>query len=241
MQQNRDFKGIWIDKSIWFDKRLNALEKVIFAEIDSLDTEENGCFASNEYLADFCQCSTTKVSLAISKLIDFGYIYVYSFDGRHRVLKSRLSKNERQTFKNCKADIEDFNANNINNNKDINKKDNKYIAEQVLFYLNKKANKRFKAIPTNLKFILGRLKDYSEDDLKAVIDKKVAEWKGTEMETYLRPETLFNATKFESYVNAPLNKPNKVGYDNSQHFECERQYEKSDYDYLMDNIDDIDF
>lgn len=155
---------------------------------------------------------------------------------RHRELtekkKEMLHSNTNVTMCNTEKDID----------KDIEKdKDNKYIAEQVLFYLNEKANKRFKAIPTNLKFILGRLKDYSEDDLKAVIDKKVAEWKGTEMETYLRPETLFNATKFECYVNAPLNKPNRVGYDNSQHFECERKYEKSDIDYLMDNIDDIEF
>ena len=36
---NRDFKGVWIPKEIWLRKDLNALDKMIFAEIDSLDNE----------------------------------------------------------------------------------------------------------------------------------------------------------------------------------------------------------
>ena len=65
---------------------------------------EKGCFASNKHIADFCQCSETKVSTAISKLVELGYLYVESFDGRMRILKSRLSNFERQTLKNCMAD-----------------------------------------------------------------------------------------------------------------------------------------
>ena len=100
MEENkRNFKGVWIPKEVWLDNRLTALDKIILIEIDSLNFEDKGCFASNEYLADFCQCSTTKVSLAISKLIKYDYISLEKFNGRQRELKSRLSKNERQTFK----------------------------------------------------------------------------------------------------------------------------------------------
>ena len=91
----RDFKGIWIPKEIWLDDRLTALEKVILAEIDSLDADEyGGCIASNEYLAEFCKCSTNKVALAVSKLKELGYIELVSFDGRTRKLKSRLRENK---------------------------------------------------------------------------------------------------------------------------------------------------
>jgi hypothetical protein len=45
-------------------------------------------------------------------------------------------------------------------------------------------------------------KGFSLSDFQTVIDKKVSEWKGTDMEQYLRPSTLFG-TKFESYLNAP--------------------------------------
>lgn len=88
--QKRDFKGIWIPKDIWIDSRLNALEKIILVEIDSLDCADAGCWASNKYLADFCQCSERAVSRAISKLIELNYIVSASFDGRNRRLKSMI-------------------------------------------------------------------------------------------------------------------------------------------------------
>lgn len=118
MSEKRDFKGVWIPRGVWLDTRLNALEKVILTEIDSLDNGEKGCYASNEHLAEFCQCSKTKVSTAIKKLIDCGYIYVQNFDGRKRELKSRLSNFERQTIKNCKADYQNLKESNIDNNTD---------------------------------------------------------------------------------------------------------------------------
>lgn len=93
MEQERDFKGVWIPKAVWLDRRLSALDKMILTEIDSLVSEERGCFASNAYIADFCQCSEAKVTKSISLLIKLGYLYVASFNGRQRELKSCLSKN----------------------------------------------------------------------------------------------------------------------------------------------------
>lgn len=53
----------------------------------------------------------------------------------------------------------------------------------------------------NKKYINARLNEgYTVDDFYEVIDKKYDEWQGTEMEKYLRPETLFG-NKFESYLN----------------------------------------
>ena len=121
MGTSREFLGVWIPREVWLDERLNMLEKGILVEITSLDKNETGCYASNKYLANFCQCSETKVSTAISKLIELGYLYIKSFDGRQRVLKSRLSNFEGQTFKNCKADSQNLQANNIYNNTNRNK------------------------------------------------------------------------------------------------------------------------
>ena len=114
----RDFKGVWIPKEVYLDERLTALEKIIFVEIDSLDNGKDGCFASNEYLAEFCQCTQVKVSTAISKLIELGYLEKIGFDGRRRILKSRLKLSLRQTSKKFKAEINKVNSNNIDNKKD---------------------------------------------------------------------------------------------------------------------------
>lgn len=124
----RDFKGVWIPKRVFLDERLNAIEKIILIEIDSLDAEDSeGCYASNEYLANFCKCSMTKVSTSISKLIKLGYLYVSKNDGRKRYLKSRLSNSESQDFKKSEPDlpemkesnnIEEYSRDEINSNID---------------------------------------------------------------------------------------------------------------------------
>lgn len=224
----RDFKGIWISKEIWLDTRLNSLEKCILAEIDSLDSEERGCYASNDYLAEFCQCSATKVSKAISKLIELEYLFVESFDGRQRVLKSKFTKNAKQPCKICKAEMQNVQESNIDNNKS----NNILQAEEIIAYLNEKAGTRFKPVESNLKFIKARLKDYSIERLKAVIDLKVKEWRGTKMQPYLRPETLFNATKFEAYSSG-LQAPPEQGKIN------QRLYSKEDYKGMFQNVDEI--
>lgn len=130
---NRDFKGVWIPKEVWLDTRLNALDKIILVEIDSLDNGKDGCFASNKYLAEFCQCSESKVSKSISTLIEFGYVYVASFNGRQRNLRSSLSKNANLPSKIYEADSQKMLHNNINNNLTNNKmiiKNNNQLASE---------------------------------------------------------------------------------------------------------------
>lgn len=76
-------------------------------------------------------------------------------------------------------------------------------AKEIMDYLNQKTGKGYKGKPADLLKIKARLahpESHTLEDFKTVIDKKCAEWKGTHMETYLRPETLFS-TKFESYLN----------------------------------------
>lgn len=71
----RNFKGVWIPKEIWLAKDLGWSEKVLLVEIDSLDGEQ-GCFASNEYLADFFKLSKDRISRMVSSLRDKNYITV---------------------------------------------------------------------------------------------------------------------------------------------------------------------
>lgn len=86
----------------------------------------------------------------------------------------------------------------------------------VLEYLNSQIageSKRGFSIKSeaNRKFINGRLNEgYTVEDLKGVIDLKVKEWKGTDYEMYLRPETLFNPTKFQNYYVQSHKKSSKV-------------------------------
>ena len=73
---NRDFRGIWIPKEIWLNKDLSTNEKILLAEIESLGGLSNGCFASNQYLAEFFDLSKDRISKLISGLKNKGYITV---------------------------------------------------------------------------------------------------------------------------------------------------------------------
>ena len=83
--------------------------------------------------------------------------------------------------------------------------------DEIIEYLNYVCNKKYKATTdSTVKHISARLNEgYTVVDFKQVIDTKADEWKGTNMEKYLRPDTLFLPSKFESYLNQrPRVEPN---------------------------------
>jgi uncharacterized phage protein (TIGR02220 family) len=72
----------------------------------------------------------------------------------------------------------------------------------ILDYLNVKASRSYKPVKANLSLIVARLAEGSTpEECRSVIDAKVTEWAADpKMRNYLRPETLFGATKFAGYV-----------------------------------------
>ena len=76
--------------------------------------------------------------------------------------------------------------------------------EEILNYLNEKTGKKFTSrSKSSVKMIKDRLREgYVVDEFKAVIDNKVAAWgNNPDMKIYLRPETLFRPSHFDSYLN----------------------------------------
>jgi hypothetical protein len=111
----RGFKGIWIPREVWFAEDINSQEKLLWAEIDSLDTKK-GCTASNGYFAKFFDLSEWQISRYISDLKEKRYIWEEKFDGRQRILHSNLNvdpkaafgKTQRQPLKKPKAYSKDI-------------------------------------------------------------------------------------------------------------------------------------
>lgn len=75
-------------------------------------------------------------------------------------------------------------------------------AIQILDFLNRKAGRQYQAVDTNLDLITALLrKGTTVDQIHGVIAKRCARWKGDpKMEEYLRPSTLFRASKFQDYL-----------------------------------------
>ena len=94
----------------------------------------------------------------------------------------------------------------LDTTEEVKKVKNKEEIYIVVSYLNDRASASFRPTSEKTKTLIrARLREgYTVEDFKKVIDNKVAEWSGTDMQKYLRPETLFG-TKFESYLNQKTN------------------------------------
>lgn len=82
-------------------------------------------------------------------------------------------------------------------------------AGKILLHLNSRAGRSFRPVDATLRPIEARLRSgATPEQCRAVIDAKARDWRGDpKMSKFLRPETLFNPTKFESYfaeATAPL-------------------------------------
>lgn len=74
--------------------------------------------------------------------------------------------------------------------------------EEIIGYLNQIAGTHFQFdTPTTQKLIDARLKKYTVEDFRTVIDKKCKEWLNTEMEKNIKPSTLFALSHFDDYLN----------------------------------------
>ena len=222
--EERNFKGIWIPKEIWLTDELSLQEKVVLVEIDSLDDEEKGCYASNKYFAEFFKLSNGRVSQIIKQLQQKGYIDIkYNYQGKE--ITERLIRVKRppypEVFNKLNTYLENddrgikfskqgylenakennITTNNINNNNKENIKEREKI-EQIIRNLNLTLGTSYRpTTPNTVKHITARLREgYDVFDFFDVINTKYEEWKGTDMEKYLRPDTLFG-TKFENYLN----------------------------------------
>lgn len=163
----------------------------------------------------FPYMTARQIDYALQKLIDDGLIITGNYNkvAYDRTLWYAITKKGYCILQNCEMDItKTHNANNENvqpipNNKPNSFSNKKHIDKEIyniiLSYLNEKAGTNYR--PTSKAtqgHINARLAEgFSVENFYTVIDKKSAEWKGTEWEKYLRPETLFGS-KFENYLNA---------------------------------------
>ena len=103
---------------------------------------------------------------------------------------------------------------------------NQEVANEVIEYLNKVSGKRYssKTALTANQISARYHEGYTIDDMKRVIEHRWKLWKGTDMEQYFRPSTLFRPGNFENYFNslqvkrvpdkAKADTANKFGVDN---------------------------
>lgn len=89
---------------------------------------------------------------------------------------------------------------------------------KIIDYLNERIGASYRSSTKKTKALIKarQAEGFVYQDFINVIDKKAEEWMGTDMQQYLRPETLFG-TKFESYLNQKVSRsresPENSGLD----------------------------
>ena len=221
--------------------KAKGLLSVMLSLPESWDYSINGLVA-------ICKENESAINSTLKELKEFGYLRVDKLmpnqtkSGRIEYIYNIFeAPQEEQGLEKQDLENQGVEFQGVENHNQLTKKsniNNIIIAEQIITYLNEKAGTNFKPVDCNLKFITSRLKDYTEAEIKAVIDKKVKEWKGTEMQQYIRPKTLFNATNFESYING-LATVNKSTNKHSKDF-TQRQYTDEELEGIYTSLDDIE-
>jgi DNA-binding MarR family transcriptional regulator len=74
MEEKRKYKGLWIPKELLYSPKLTVNERLLLAEIDSLDSDEHGCFATNDHFSKRFSLNKKSVSRVINNLVKKGYI-----------------------------------------------------------------------------------------------------------------------------------------------------------------------
>ena len=223
------------------DLKLKGNELLIYACIYGFSQTENQVFNGGlQYLADWVNSTKQSVIKCLKSLEEKGYIIkkekyingVKSCEYYTTELNTLLNKVEYPIKQSLTGGIKQSLTNNIELDKLL---DN---IKEIVGYLNAKLCTRYSL--TNEKtqrLITARFNEnrkYTVADFKEVIDKKVKEWKGTEMEKYLRPETLFG-TKFESY----LNQKDATGRNSKIGEYMQRDYSKDDYEKMFEKATDF--
>lgn len=81
-EENRAFKGVWICAAIFLDENLTPAEKMLLAEIDSLTTDDHGCYASNAHFVKRLGVTGSRLNHVVARLTREGYIIRVCYDGR---------------------------------------------------------------------------------------------------------------------------------------------------------------
>lgn len=131
-------------------------------------------------------------SIKDKKLLTYVYDNIKDFDNLNITVKSILNKlNEYDNEK------------DNDNDNDVSYHDTYHdTSKQIIDYLNLRIGSNYKySTKKTQDLIKARLNEgFTLEDFKIVIDKMCVEWINSDMQKYLRPETLFG-NKFESYLN----------------------------------------
>lgn len=198
---------------------LKGNELLVYAIIFGFSQDGKSWFEGTQrYLAEWVGGTIRGIQKNLASLIEKGYVVkeeaeihgitVYRYRASNNALlfqssppTNRVRTPHEQSSLNTYKD--NISPSDIDSNESISSPP-KGEVEQIVDYLNAKTGKHFLATAkATQRKINARLKEgRTVEDFMKVIDIKVKAWKGDpKWDKFLRPETLFSAEHFDSYLN----------------------------------------
>lgn len=173
----------------------------------------DGTFDADPVKLSFRLRTTEKiVASSLSELIDKGFLVDASEPLAERKQDACL-ETERETEKETESTLLGKpNDEAPEEKKKREAKERRESAKRIIDFLNKKTGRAYQHSDVFIEMICARLMDgATEQDCKSIIARKYMEWGSDEvMSKYVRPQTLFNRSKFANYVGelvAPQSNP----------------------------------
>ena len=103
----RRFTGFFIPSHIIENANLNWTDRIILAEIDALNINNNGCFAFNKHFCELLNVDERTVSRSISKLASFQLLKIENPASKNRKLFANYAgSNAKQPRQKCRGNID---------------------------------------------------------------------------------------------------------------------------------------
>ena len=202
IEPKRQFTGVWLPRELLLDKRLTAVDKILYAEIASFG--DKGCWKKSEELMSLCGVKKDAFIASCKRLIDFGYITQSREYGRMR-RKSTLGFSEQsekpadeqsekpadEQSEKPAVHIDNTIDNTIDN---INSK----VSKKLLDLLNEKTKRNFRILPRGYK---ETLKKFSLEEIGKALDILVEdEWHSKKIHE-LKSDYLLRASTIDNMLS----------------------------------------
>lgn len=247
-----------IPSSVRYNKDLSYLEKFLYCECTALSNVQGFCNASNDYFAKLYEKDRATISRAISKLQEFGFIYIEYEKTGAKVTKRKIYP----------LDIKSTNDKIVNRTEITNDKNVTREQEKLLFTIDKivKENNVNYSIILNTvikAFASGKEKsiisnfDFTDNSKKAIEDwiqfkkEKNQTYKDKGLETLCKRLYQMQKENGEQYLINAINHSMANNYagvypeskvkpkDNSKQAN-KREYSQSDLNSMFDDIYDVE-
>ena len=226
------FTHLSIPANIFLIKDLTDKEKMVLAYVYSMEFSgiEPGkttrkFFASNEHLCNIFGVSDKSMTRIVTNLVEGGFLIrnigfvepgsfikkrILSALPYHDLLSKMVREVEEEQPKQAEQSEEPVQPKKTENkDKPEQPKETENIPyKEIVEYFNEKVGTKCRhTTKATQKLIKGRWNEgYVLEDFKTVIDKKVIDWLGTDMQKYLVFETIFAPRHFDKYLNQIVSK-----------------------------------